>query len=284
MNEDFSNEFLKLKKDVRDIADALDQLQYSFTKKTGTGSNSIKGIVDGYVQSSEVFVSGETINGGTLPVPVYIKNADTRVYASDANLSGALEFFGFAVTNSIAANNIEVQVTGVVGGFSGLTVGATYYVSDTVGTISTTPGTVQIVVGIAVSATQILIQHQPIGGLIAGTTTIASADTERTTGSSTYVKVKEIEIVDAGTVTVSFGLRTSNAAETTNGRVYKNGVAFGTEQSTASTTFVTKSENLVFAPGDLIQLYIKVLTAGTSTINNFQIAVAGRNPTLVVTD
>lgn len=50
----------------------------------------------------------------------------------------------------------EVQISGVLGGFSSLTKGQVYYVSNT-SSLSTTPGTVSIRVGKAVSATEILV-------------------------------------------------------------------------------------------------------------------------------
>lgn len=235
---------------------------------------------------TKLMTAGATINGATLPVPVYIKNSDTEVYACDANASGALKFFGFATSNSTDGNSIKVRISGVVGGFSGLTIGANYYVSDTVGTISTTPGTLQIPVGIAVSATEILIVNQPSGGLITGASafTIASADTERTDVTGTYTKKKEIEVAEGGTYRVVFDIRTDNVADAAYGRVYKNGSAFGTEQSTNSATYVTKTEDLAFVPGDLIQLYIHRSGTSTALTQNFRLSLYGRNPTLVVTD
>jgi hypothetical protein len=196
-----------------------------------------------------------------------------------------MKFFGFATSNGTAASSIKVRVSGVVGGFSGLTVGALYYVSNTVGTIATTPGTVQITVGIAVSATEVLIFNQPIGGLTTGTLVFSSADTTRGQNGTTYTKNKEIEILESGTFTITFDLRADNGADTAFGRVYKNDVAFGTEQTTSSTTFVEKSENLAFVAGDLIQLYSKNSAGGGGTeVRNFRLASGGRNPTLVITN
>lgn len=77
---------------------------------------------------------------------------------------------------------------------------------------------------------------------------------EATTTSTVYTKLKEIKLGTGGTFTVSFYLH-SDGVNTVYGRVYKNGSAFGTEQSTVSGGYVLKSENLTFADGDLIQLY-----------------------------
>ena len=233
---------------------------------------------------TKLMTAGATINGATLPVPIYVLTSDGEVYAADANASGTLKFFGFAISNSTDGNSIKVRVSGVVTGFSGLTIGSMYYVSDTIGTISVTPGTVQIQVGMALSATEILIIPAPTGGLVAGSETLASANTERSDGTDVYVKVKELQTIEGGTFTISFELATSNGADTAYGRIYKNAVAFGTEQSTLSTTYVVKSENLAFVPGDLIQLYIKSSGTSDALTQNFLVKSGGRNPILVITN
>ena len=104
-----------------------------------------------------VVTAGETINGGTLPVPVYMDDADNEVKACDGNDQARLEFIGFAVSNSTDGNPITFQKDGVVDGFSGLDIGKEYFVQDAVGTIGTSVGTYEVKVGIAISATQILI-------------------------------------------------------------------------------------------------------------------------------
>lgn len=104
-------------------------------------------------------IAGATINGATLPVPVYQKVSDGELYACDANDTAALAYIGFAISNSTDGNAISFQSTGIVTGFSGLTPGERYYVQDAVGTIGTTPGTREILVGKALSATKLLIMH-----------------------------------------------------------------------------------------------------------------------------
>lgn len=100
--------------------------------------------------------TGESINGATLPVAVYIKDADGEVYACDADDQDALEFSGFAVSNGTDGNPITVQTKGIVSGFTGLDAGKKYYVQDDK-TIGTSIGTYEVLVGIAISSTQILI-------------------------------------------------------------------------------------------------------------------------------
>ena len=109
----------------------------------------------------EEFNAGATIDGDTLPVPVYQNTSDNEVYACDADVSTALEFIGFAISDGTNGNPIIVQHTGTVGGFSGLTEGARYYVQDAAGTIGTSKGTYEVFVGIAISETELFIIKAP---------------------------------------------------------------------------------------------------------------------------
>ncbi len=120
--------------------------------------------------------AGEPINGGTLPVAVYWDNTDDEWKACDGNDSGAIDFAGFAISNSTDGNPINVQTVGRVTGFSGLTVGAKYYVQDDK-TIGTSVGTISIFVGIAVSATDIQIQGKGNYVDLLGAQTIAGVKT-----------------------------------------------------------------------------------------------------------
>ena len=106
---------------------------------------------------SKTLTAGETIAGATLPVPVYQNTTDNEFYKCDANVTTKLNFTGFAITNAVDAGNIVIQHTGIVGGFTGLAEGEKYYVQDAVGTIGTTIGTYEVLVGIAVSETELLI-------------------------------------------------------------------------------------------------------------------------------
>lgn len=90
-----------------------------------------------------------------------------------------------------------------------------------------------------------------------------SNDASKATASTTYVKVKEIKLVEplAG-VRIAFNANETEAAGTGYARIYKNGVAVGTERNFgASQTF---TEDLTgFVAGDLLQIYAHG-TAGTN--------------------
>lgn len=97
-----------------------------------------------------------------------------------------------------------------------------------------------------------------------------SADTERYSDSSSYVKVKEIQVFFIGRIRVYFVMRTTNSSYTAYGRVYKNGIAEGPEQSTTSTGSVGFYQDCSVNSGDLVQLYIRN-TGATTRVGNFRL-------------
>lgn len=78
---------------------------------------------------------------------------------SASNNFRANQFIGFA-TEAISANSSGiVQMSGIVSGFSNLTPGSTYYLSNTSGLISISAGSQSRKIGIAISSSQIFIKH-----------------------------------------------------------------------------------------------------------------------------
>lgn len=79
--------------------------------------------------------------------------------ASAATAATANGFIGFAKKDITARTKGEIIIGGTAPGFSGLTIGTQYYLSDTAGAIQTTAGTVSRKVGIAVSSDKIEITN-----------------------------------------------------------------------------------------------------------------------------
>lgn len=96
----------------------------------------------------------------------------------------------------------------------------------------------------------------------------ASADTQRSITSTTPTKKKEMTILIGGTYRVKFDIRSPSGSA--HGRVYKNSVGFGTERNN-TTPYATFSQDLVFATGDLAQLYIWHPYGGTAYCRNFRL-------------
>ncbi len=68
-------------------------------------------------------------------------------------------FLGFALNSPTLGQSTTIQTSGVVTGLSGLIPGADYYLSDTPGAISTSPGSNTRKIGVAISTTSLLITN-----------------------------------------------------------------------------------------------------------------------------
>lgn len=241
-----------------------------------------------YYNSSSVYAGGTYISTSDSGAnwtadankDLYFKIQETyhtagRIYKADADTDGELSenFIGFVTASGSAGDTKSVKISGSVSGFSGLTPGRYYYLSTTAGGISLTkayPGTV----GLATSSTElkIITLQEPVK-VIASDNLKISANTQATyTSDDTYQKKKEIQVFRSGTYRVKFDLK-GNADFTAYGRVYKDDVAYGTEQSVAApnSTFQTFSEDLVFKAGDKVQLYTKTANTYSVSQRNFRL-------------
>ena len=107
-------------------------------------------------------VAGETVSARDVVyvAPTLTAGTAGRVYQMDADVlvKGTQSFFvGFATAAASAAANVVIQLSGVVSGFSGLTAGAIYYASGTAGAITLTKPLHPFPVGMAISATELVI-------------------------------------------------------------------------------------------------------------------------------
>lgn len=167
------------------LIDADDAATTSTADKVPRANGSGK-IDNGWLSNSptESVTSGDTITGATTPQPVYQNDSTGKFLRCDANDTAAMKYLGFATTSGNDTVAISVQFTGIVSGFAGLSEGEKYYVQDAVGTIGTSLGTNEILVGIAISATQILIQKgsRYASGSLSSTVTTLSSTSTVTTG------------------------------------------------------------------------------------------------------
>lgn len=83
-------------------------------------------------------------------------------------------------------------------------------------------------------------------------------------------KKKEVVAATSGYHRINFRMW-ANATDDVFAQVYRNGIAYGTNQSSATTTPASKSEDLFFVTGDLIQLYLTAAAGRTSYADNFQV-------------
>jgi len=105
-----------------------------------------------------------------------------------------------------------------------------------------------------------------------GTLTVAYSGNHNTTGTA-YVKLGEIQTYRTGTITTYFGLSNLNNSRDAYGRVYKNGVAAGTERSHGDNTAEYYAENLGVTSGDLIQLYGYIVDGGGDTCKTYDFSI-----------
>jgi hypothetical protein len=128
--------------------------QYLAIYRNNTGSQ-------GTTESTNGGTTFSDINGALEYEITVLENESGKVYLSNATNDDIIanNFIGFVSSNLSDGDSGVVTMGGVVGGFSGLTIGATYYLTDTYGAIGTSAGSQSRKIGKAVSATEILIMH-----------------------------------------------------------------------------------------------------------------------------
>lgn len=95
----------------------------------------------------------------------------------------------------------------------------------------------------------------------------ASDDADETKNGSTYQKVKEIT-VPLGILRSRFRIKHDIRGESAVyphcwSTIYKNGVAYGTEHYRPYHSFQTQTDELLFDPGDTIEVWIKGMYSGS---------------------
>ncbi len=114
---------------------------------------------------------------------------------------------------------------------------------------------------------------------IASDSLLDSSDNEEFHSVGTYTKEKELTIPDDifsndSTLRIKFDIKTTNNAVPVYGRIYRNGVAVGTQRETYSTSYDPYSEDISgWSAGDLIQLYTYSGDAGVVDVyvQNFRV-------------
>ena len=123
------------------------------------------------------------------------------------------------------------------------------------------------------------ITNLPSGGgsdsVVAGNTIVLTDSELASTTDINFVKVKEFQMLKGGTATFIFNLRRiTDYSVSATGRLYKNGIAVGTQRNVTSSNYETFSEVLPFDKNDLMQLYMKKgLNPATVESNFFSIGI-----------
>ncbi len=100
-----------------------------------------------------------------------------------------------------------------------------------------------------------------------------SNDTEKVTVLQAYTKLKEIKLDGAlPACRIKLDLRSGGSSGNAHGRIYKNGVAIGTERVNTTGSYVTYSEDFTgFVLNNLIQIYCYGLTDNAGVTQNMRI-------------
>lgn len=105
-----------------------------------------------------------------------------------------------------------------------------------------------------------------------------SHDTEIGRQDATYVQDRYVEVprryMEDSQFRIKFDFKSSSGGTTVYARIYKNGVAHGTEQSRSADSYDTKSEDLYFKAGDLVELWVKGANPVYVYTQNFRIYCA----------
>ena len=199
-----------------------------------------------------------------------------KAYLTRADVENTAMAYGIAEDTVAPLSETDLITNGISTVQTGLTAGTPYYTSTTPGAIGTSVPAFGNYVGIALTATSLLlIIREAIaeaGSSLAGDKLISSTDAGAGGNTVPYVKVRETEIVKDGTLRIKFTLTTQAAGQTATGRVYKNAAAVGTERTTVSTGGEEFSEDISgWSVGDLVQIYYHGTGSNNVIITNFRI-------------
>jgi len=99
---------------------------------------------------------------------------------------------------------------------------------------------------------------------------------DKSINPANYTKISEYYTARGGTYTTKMKFRTGVADKAAYAQVFKNGAAHGTERINTTVVVATYTENLVFAAGDLIQLYVHGTDGQYCRVTEFSIFVGNR--------
>lgn len=109
----------------------------------------------------------------------------------------------------------------------------------------------------------------------AGNNIIGRHDMVITVTAYSYVLKKSFSILQAGAYRIKFDLKNTGGVgqAAVFGRIYKNQIAIGTEQSDNTGSYVTKSQDISgWSVGDTCELWLKI-SYGTGYAQNFRLSV-----------
>lgn len=219
---------------------------------------------------------------------IYRKKEIGEIYKANAKDGKCADgYIGFFNESKSAAQTVKVAIGGIETHQSGLTIGKRYYLTDVGGVIGTTPGDFAALVGKAIAETKLLTYGGFVNAEMVKETELylisddvyKSDDAEESVGAAggVFTKLKEFTLPSnfpTKTLRIYFELKDSDNWTWARAKIYKNGDPFGTQKSNNSTTYSSSTEDLLFQPGDTIELWVKIDTGAggiSATVRNFRI-------------
>lgn len=163
----------------------------SSTVVSSTGSLSVAGTATftGTVLTPTFITATLAATTTVTPTPIYIDSSGNAAQVL-ANSSSSVPLIGFVQGTSSASSTVNVQITGKVSGFSGLTAGTEYFVNNS-SALASTAGDVEVRAGTAMSSTTLLLRQPQ------GTQFLASSSISLTVNSGTITTVSATTTVSA---------------------------------------------------------------------------------------
>lgn len=226
-----------------------------------------------------IYLAGEDI---TAWQPVYINTSDYKLYKADATTDTKCLIYGFAYETKTTGNAIKVTLPWSINtSVSGLTQGSEYYLTNTAGTISTTPWTNVTAIGYALTTTKILVYPVTSSGVYntkptakSSSNVRLSADTARsTTTLAPWTLVKSIRAPFSWIVNVYQEIKNTWWFTVTS-VIYRSGISLWSSwtNSTVNTTYTAFNNDIYVNEWDLVELYYYTNNAsGTASIQNFRL-------------
>lgn len=186
-------------------------------------------------QPGQIFVSATTTT--SFPLPMVVASSSSKVSTGSSLLaSSTIGFIGFSLSNATNGSNLFVQTSGIVSGFSGLTIGIDYYLQDA-GGIGVTPGTLEMYVGTAISATQLVMEY-PHTHQYVGTASFSGSSAAATFVVPAYVREIEINMTSDNGVGIPISAMTFNLSSIghTSGTLITSTVTGGASQENGKAT------------------------------------------------
>ncbi len=122
----------------------------------------VDSVAGGIATTNQIIIGGTSGEALTVGNAVYQSVADGKWYKTDADSGATADGVLLGIAQATVSSNASVNVciAGLDTNQSGLVAGSLYYLSGTAGAISATPGTISVLIGEALSTTQLIVSQR----------------------------------------------------------------------------------------------------------------------------